>query len=761
MSKQYPATDSTKSASNFASRVTASTSEPAVLVQEEAGIHVGIAPGLTEAATHATTVMHEKYLHWLEHGRYNAWGHYKRKYFVVAVGGGNTLKAQYQAMVQQLHSSLDWIGHVRFFFMEDSTGEKNWESPEQSLLDNLIQPLAEKLLKTQGIRTLTEALDDASGDKGNQEEVIERMIALMIYPIELGPAQEALKAKNRPLALKRARAEAERYQLEIESKLGATMVFHYIISGIGKNGALGAFAPYTPELSITGPGALVIKQGPKALRIALSRGVLTGAENISLIVSGSLKLMALGRFEMEDAVDFEQTVMETPLRMLRKSFEIAEKVYLFADEKALNFDETQFRHTEKGASFYTKAETRVGTEANGPHILLLHGFMGLFSFSNFLVRLPGSWTVSALHRGSHAKTLKNEEIFPHYARCLRQAILTTWSKGRAVPIAGHSIAGIISDHLLLSLLDDYEAPITPYAELKGSNLKLVDALRAGGIIHLATWAPVDGPHAGKNVASLVSHYRKETALDYSGFDRIYEESNGELSITAEASLSETDSLQRLNRFLQSALAQPMVNGLNAMMRSLLNYKSVQQKMLNTKSPYVLRLVGNRLLKTASFYGLCKEVNAAMHDPIEYQRRHLLALDIIVEYDIPFLSIVHEDDFMVSAKRHKEEHDYLLARRKKKEGVSKETELQTPVRFVKLKRAEKEMPLDPLNPHLMIMATSNEANAMSRQIITAMHRFVNENIAQAVKNGHLEPVASVKRWLRDTRPRRKSSKDKVA
>ena len=53
---------------------------------------------------------------------------------------------------------------------------------------------------------------------------------------------------------------------------------------------------------------------------------------------------------------------------------------------------------------YNKAETREGEEAKGPHILLLHGFMGLFSFTSFLVRLPSAWTVSALHRGSHAKT---------------------------------------------------------------------------------------------------------------------------------------------------------------------------------------------------------------------------------------------------------------------------------------------------------------------------------------------------------------------
>ena len=82
------------------------------------------------------------------------------------------------------------------------------------------------------------------------------------------------------------------------------------------------------------------------------------------------------------------------------------------------------------------------------------------------------------------------------------------------------MAGVISDHLLLSVLDDYDDPLPDYEALRKEDQQVIDALRAGGIIHLATWAPADGLHAGKNIGNLVSHYRQKTDLDYSGFDRV-------------------------------------------------------------------------------------------------------------------------------------------------------------------------------------------------------------------------------------------------
>ncbi len=715
------------------------------LVQEASGIRVGISARLPDAARHAAAVMAQSYRDWLERDRFAAWGQYKREYFVVAVGGGNTIKAQYQALVDEHHADIDWVRRVRFFFLEESTGERGWESAENSLVINFIVPLTRKMIGNRGRRPVAALL--GLGPGADEDDIIDGMVATLINPINLVPAGRALAQGKPALAMRRARAEAQRYQRYIQDRLGSTMSFHYIVSGIGKNGTLGAFAPYTPQLREREPGVTLLQQPGGALRVALNRGALVNAEGVSLIVAGSHKLRALGRFEMEETAEFEQTVMETPLRMLRETPDIAEKVCIFADEDALHFEETLFEYSERGVLMQNKAETREGDEPGGIHILLMHGFMGLFSFTSFLIRLPSAWTVSALHRGSHAKTLPDDEIFPHYAQVLRKAMLKIWRQGRPVPIAGHSIAGVIADHLLLSIAGSEDGTIPPYEQLSAENRALVDAMRASGIINLATWAPIDGPHTGENIQNLIAHYRNNTALDYSGFDRIYRSGPAGLEPQEEAAVSESDRLPGLGRFLQTTAAKPIINGLNVLMRALLNNRTVQQRMLNTDSPYVLRLVGNRLLKTASFYGLCREVNAALHDPPEYQRRHLRALEVILAYDIPTLCIIHQDDFLVSARRHREEHDYLVSRRKRKEGVRREQDLRVPARFVMLRREQDELPVDPLNPHLMIMATSTEGNNIARQITAEMTRFVNENVARAMAAGQVGALPSVRKWSR--------------
>ncbi len=717
------------------------------LVQEAAGLHVGISTDLHGAARHAAAVFRRHYRQWLRYGRHTAWGQYKRRFFTVAVGGGNTIKAQYAAMAQHHHSDIDWLGHVRFFFLEESTGEDNWESPETALLINFIVPLAHRLVERRGQRVL--AHDLGLPPSADEDDIIDAMVATLLNPMNLAPVKQALDDGRRARALALARTEAARYADDLRKKLGQPMALHFIISGIGKDGTLGAFAPYSRELRDKNPSAIVVKQSTGAIRVALNRGVITAAGGISLIVSGSLKLRALGRFEMEEAGDFEQTVQETPLRMLRQSRAIAEKVYVFADEQSLHFDATLFEYRENGHTRQNRAETRAGEEDGGIHILLMHGFMGLFSFTSFLVRLPSAWTVSALHRGAHAKSLGEDEIFPHYARVLRKAMLRIWRQGQPVPIAGHSIAGVIIDHLLLSLIGDRSADITPYDKLGPENKQLVDALRAGGIIQLATWAPSDAAHTGQNVRSLIAHYRQHTALNYQGFEQTYERLRGDgLRPRPETAVGARDSLARLSRFLNAAGSRLLVNAYNTLIRALLNNRRVQQRMLNTDTPYVLRLVGNRLLKTASFYGLLKEVNAALHDPAEYQQRHLRALDIILAYDIPLLSIVHEDDFLVSAGRHREEHSYLLTQRKKKEGVKREQDLDIPARLLLLRRTQQDLPVDPLNPHLMIMSTSSEGNTIARQITAAITRFVNENAARAIAARQLKPLASVTKWRRE-------------
>ncbi|MAT91491.1 MAG: hypothetical protein CME59_02710 [Halioglobus sp.] len=718
-------------------------SRRSVRIEEASGVRVSISSDLPHAADHATSVFEKRYLYWRDTGRFTDWGQYKRRHFTVAVGGGNTIKAQYQAMVDRLYDRVDWMAHVRFFFLEDSTGEGKWESPEHSLVMYFITPLARKLVVAHGLRNLARDMGLENG--ADEHAVIDALVEAMVNPINMAEAKQALAAGKKARGTRLARAEAARYEQLLRHRLGENLAFHYLISGIGKTGALGALTPYLPELRQTEPAVIAIRRKRGALRVALNRGVLVQAQRISLIVSGNLKLRALGRLEMEESKNFEETVLETPLRMLRASPEVARRVTLFADEQSLHFDETLFQYRENGKVLQNKAETREGEDERGPHILLLHGFMGLFSFASFLIRLPSAWTVSALHRGSHAKTLPETAIFPHYARVLRKAMLKIWKQGRPVPIAGHSIAGIIMDHLLLSLLDNEDAPIRPYDQLRSDDRKLVDALRASGVISLATWAPSDAPHTGSNVRNVLAYYRDKAELDYSGFERIYRQGSEQLTLQEETAVSEEDRLASLGRFLDSPLAEPVVNSFNKLMRQLMSNKTVQQRMLNVNSPYVLRLVGSRLLKTASFYGLFKEVNAALHDPAEYQRRHLKALDILLAYDIPTLSIVHQDDFLVSARRHREEHRYLVNARKEKEKVSREQDLQVTTRLLVLKRASQELPVDPLNPHLMIMATNNEGNVMAREVTAAITRFVNENLEVAIRKRRLKSIPSVRQW----------------
>ena len=724
--------------------------ESSSLVQEEVGFHMGIAATLEDTAQQAANLVSKNYTRWLKHGLNETDGKYRQNYFTIAVGGGNTVKAEYRALLEQHHSTIDWISHVRFFFLEESSGEMKWESSKDALIEEFLYPLASKLFKLKRPRSI--AVQLGMDLPATEEEITARMIDTMVNAINLVEVKKALRSKNKPLAKKLARRESDRYQRDIKKKLGNAMVFHLIISGIGKDGCIGALSPYTPDLKNKRPGTVVLEQENGSIRVALNRGVFIGADCVSLIIAGNLKLKALGRFEMEEAAGFEQTVLETPLRMLRETKSIAQKVYIFADEQALHVDETVFKYTDDGNTIEIKAETREGEEEGGIHILLMHGFMGLFSYTSLLLRMPSAWTVSALHRGSHAKSLPDDEIFQHYALSLRKAILKNWRSGRPTPIVGHSIAGVITDHLLLSVIGDYEGPVLPYSKLKSEDKQLVDALRTGGIINLATWAPSDAVNTGKNVKSLISHLRHKTELDYSGFEQIYTENfEGHLQPHELAAPHDSDALDGLGKFLAMPGAQSVVNAVNVLTRSLLKNKRVQQKMLNRKNPYILRIVGSRLLKKISFYGMLKEVNAALHDPREYQARHIKALEVILKYDIPMLSIIHKDDFLVSANRHREEQQYLLRKRLAREGVTKEQDLRIPARYLLLEREQDELPVDLLNPHLLVMATSNEGNKMVRQITSGITEFVNENVARTIDEGGQEPLPSVKKWRVNNRP----------
>jgi hypothetical protein len=319
------------------------------------------------------------------------------------------------------------------------------------------------------------------------------------------------------------------------------------------------------------------------------------------------------------------------------------------------------------------------------------------------------------------------------------------------------MAGVISDHLLLSVLSDYDDELPEFEDLKVEDRQLIEALRCGGIIHLATWAPTDVCHIAETLDNLVAHIRRDEPLDYSGPQSIYNLTfEGALDLNSE----HCDALDRRPLWLEQMMKFPGtesgVNMVSTLMRYLLDKKEVQQLISDRETPYALRLIGGRLLKKVSFYGLLKEVNASLHAPYEYQARHTKALDAIVKYDIPYLCMVHRDDFMVSANRHRQEHEYLLAARLEKEGVSQEQELKTPVRFVMLEREEEEQPLDPLNPHLLVMWTSHEGDLVARKITSSITRFVNQNVARSVKAGNIEPLESVSKWRRKNplRPRKK-------
>lgn len=697
------------------------------LVQEQSGFHLGISPQIKATARQAAQVAAQQYQAWLTGAGNRNDTEFRRNHFTVAVGGGNTVKNEYKALLQHHFQDINWLDHVRFFFIEETCGKWGWEGAREGLVTNFLEPLARKLIANQGTRKLIKRFDLEL--QAPHEEIIARVVDLMSYPIQVGEIESALRADQREPALACARREARRYQAMLRELLGPDMSCHLLLSGIGKGGDIGAFAPKTPELKRKKPGVLVLEQPDGAISVAMNRGALTASDCVSLIISGSLKLRALGRFEMDDSVRFEQTVMETPIRMLCETREIAEKVYIFADDRALHFDEEVFHYQEGGETLEIKSEVREGDEEQGVHALLVHGFMGLYSYINLLIRLPASWKISALRRGKYAKTLPDAEIFPHYARGVRKMILSNWRAGRPTPVCCHSMAGVISDHLLLSVMDDYQGDLPEFDQLKGDDRKLIEALRVGGLIHIATWAPSDIVHLVQNTLMRIDYQRGKARLDFSGPKEIYDRtSEGALILNAEHREKLITAPAALEKIMNLPPTEPIVNGLNAALRYLLDNVDVQKLMSQGEMPYGLRLLSNRVLKRVSFYGVLKEIIAALHCPEEYQRRHVLALEAIVKYEIPVLTIVHRDDYMVSANRHRKEHEYLLAKRLEKEGVRRQQDLKVPAQLVFL-RGEDEKPSDHLiNAHFLIMSFSNDGEGNARKVTAAMTRFVDANLA---------------------------------
>ncbi len=721
-----------------------------LLVQEQAGFHLGIAPDIQAAGRHAAEIARGKYRTWLAEKGSADDTPFRKDHFTIGVGGGNTVKNEYKALLKYHFHHFNWLDHVRFFFLEETLNEAGWEGTRESLVATFIVPLAKKLIATRGARELARKLKLERG--ASRRAIIERIVEIMIFPIDAGKVDEAIRRGDRDRAVQAAKNEARRYQGTLRELLGPSMSLHLVISGFGKNGGIGALPPYTPQLKTKKPAVTVVEHHSGAISVALNRGVLTAADCVSLIVSGSLKLRALGRFEMEDSADFEQTVLETPIRMLRETREIAEKVYIFADNRALMFDEHAFRYEENGKTIEIKAELREGDEERGIHILLVHGFMGLYSYINLLIRLPSAWRVSALRRGSHAKTLADAEVFPHYANSLRRMILRNWRSKRPTPICCHSFAGSISDHLLLSVLDDYGDELPEFDQLKADDRRLIEALRVSGVVHIATWAPSDLLHIMPSMGKLRGRRKGGGKQAGSGSPtEIYELTpGGKLALNEHHREGLVSTPAALETLMKLPGFEGSINALNAGIRYLAGKLDLQKLMKQQEAPYGQRLLSDRVLKKVSIYGVLKEVNAAMHDPHEFQNRHLKALDAIVKYDIPLLVIIHRDDLMVSANRHAQEHEYLVAGRMAKDGVDSEAKLAVPVSLVLLEREEDEPSDELIDPHFLILSVTRGGGSNARKVTAAMTDFVNANVARAMQAGTIEPLASVEKWRRETR-----------
>ena len=95
----------------------------------------------------------------------------------------------------------------------ESSGETQWESAEQSLIMNFIVPLARKLIKVRGRVAIAKEIGLSFA--ADEDDIIDRMVAEMVNPINLAQVKQALDAGNRSLALKRANSEAKRYQRDV------------------------------------------------------------------------------------------------------------------------------------------------------------------------------------------------------------------------------------------------------------------------------------------------------------------------------------------------------------------------------------------------------------------------------------------------------------------------------------------------------------------------------------------------------------------
>ncbi len=108
--------------------------------------------------------------------------------------------------------------------------------------------------------------------------------------------------------------------------------------------------------------------------------------------------------------------------------------------------------------------------------------------------------------------------------------------------------------------------------------------------------------------------------------------------------------------------------------------------------------------------------------------------------------------MVSASRHSQEHDYLVAQRMKREGVKRERDLQVPVSLLLLERSEPEPSDEFVDPHFLILSTTKGGGSNARRVTAAITDFVNDNVARAIAAGEVGELASVGKWSRSAERR---------
>ncbi|MBZ0166748.1 MAG: 6-phosphogluconolactonase, partial [Candidatus Omnitrophica bacterium] len=379
---------------------------------------------------------------------YDAWKKSgRRDYFYVAVGGGNTVKRVYDALVKNHGLGINWSEHVRFAAMyEPQSNDSEWESPVDALVENFLRPLYARISAFRGMDLTF-------------EEMVDRMVR------RIDPA--TLTAKT---TAKKLNAVTAQQTAELKEILGADISFDVILTGIGKFGQIGMLARDQKNLLTTTPQYQVVRSGTLA-GVTLNRGAIRNAGNIILVIAGRAKRMVQLRLIMSDTASLESTILQTPARLLR---EAAHNTVVFVDKDADQWPQVTYTRTVDGIK--VKAEFRAAEMTKAIFIGLIHGFQAYKSFDFQLAGLPMSWDVAALHRGRIPAGISIDRVLAFHAQTARDMVVKHYRAGQPVALAHHSDGGAITEYL---------------AQLIPSDKELQAALRTGGLIRITPWTRSD------------------------------------------------------------------------------------------------------------------------------------------------------------------------------------------------------------------------------------------------------------------------------